>query len=93
MNTTKKIVLKKGHITFYRHFKYLGTWVSYNICNDVNVHTRIANANAAMGKLQPFWCNDCVDLKSKYFIFIAIPLNLLLWDARAGLYAPTYYEI
>jgi len=60
---TEKIELKEGHITFCRHFKYLGTWVSYNLCDDVHVHARITNANAAMGKLKPFWRDNCVNLK------------------------------
>ena len=51
---TKKIELKEGHIKFYRHCKYLGTWFSYNLCNGVDIHARIENANATMGKLKSF---------------------------------------
>ena len=51
---TGKIELKEGHITFYRHFKYMGAWVVYNLCNDVDVHARITNINAVMDKLKSF---------------------------------------
>ena len=61
---------------------YLGTWVSYNLCDDTHVHVRIANANASMGKLKSFWRDSCVDLRSKYFIFVTIPLNMSLWGCE-----------
>ena len=53
--------LKEEHLTLYRRFKYLRALVSYNICDNLDVHARIANANTAMGKLKSFWRDNCVD--------------------------------
>ena len=35
-----------------------------------------------MGALQEFWINHAVVTRSKYLIFCAIPLNLLLWGCK-----------
>ena len=32
-----------------------------------------------MGDLSKFWTDASVDNRSKYLIFLAIPINLLLW--------------
>ena len=73
----------EGRITFCRHFKYLGSHISYHLRDDVDIEHRIAKASAAMGALNPFWSNPAVDLKSKYLIFCAIPTNLLLWGCES----------
>ena len=36
-----------------------------------------------MGALQHFWGDDAVDIHSKYLIYCAIPLNLLLWGCES----------
>ena len=79
-----------GYITFCKHFKYLGMWVSYSLWDDYDISKRIAAANAAMGALEKFWIDGHVDMYSKYMIFRAIPCNLLLcgcesWALRQSL--------
>jgi hypothetical protein len=32
------IAVDNGQITFCCHFKYLGLWISYNLCNDFDVN-------------------------------------------------------
>ena len=54
-----------GYSTFCKHFKYLGTWVSYSLRDDYDTSKRIAAANAAMGALEKFWISDHSDMYSK----------------------------
>ena len=69
-------------VTFCRHFKYLGTWVSFSLRDDHGVKKRLAAANASMGAMSKIWDEDHVDTYSKYMMFRAIPCNLLLWGCE-----------
>ena len=40
-------------------------------------------ANKAMGALKHFWRSNKVDTHAKYLIYMAIPLNLLLWGCES----------
>jgi hypothetical protein len=66
-------------IEFTAHFKYLGSYISFDLTDDMDIKNRITQANQAMGALQHFWKNPYADLKAKKLIFLAIPANLLLW--------------
>ena len=70
--------MANGNVTFCPHFKYLGSWISFSLRDNHDVAKRIAYANAPMGAMADFWDDDHVDVYSKYFIFCAIPCNLLL---------------
>ena len=72
---TATMQVADGYITFCKHFKYLGTWVSYSLRDDYDISKRIAAANAAMGALENFWIDDHVDMYSKYMIFRSDPLQ------------------
>ena len=74
---------KDGFVTFTMHFKYLGSFISYNLRDDFDIDTRIKKAGAAMGALKHFFNNKHVDTYTKHLIFKAIPLNLLLWGCEA----------
>ena len=79
LQETKPIILPDGGIiTFCKHFKYLGNFISYSLRDDFDIGHRLFQASSAMGSLQHFWGDDAVDVHSKYLIFCAIPLNLLL---------------
>ena len=65
-------------ITFTKHFKYLGGYISYSLRDDSDVDERISQASSAMGALNHFWIDRTVNDYSKYLIFRAIPINLLL---------------
>ena len=67
-----------GIITFTRHFKYLGSYISYLLKYDYDNEHRISQASVAMGALKKFWADDTIDNFSKHLIFCAIPCNLLL---------------
>ena len=71
-------------MTYTKHFKYLGSHISYSLQDDYDIKSRIAAATKAFGALTKFWYNRHVDTYSKYLIFRAIPMNLLfLWGCEA----------
>ncbi len=50
---TLPIAVDNGQITFCRHFKYPGLWISYNLCNDFfDVNKQLASATQSMGALK-----------------------------------------
>ena len=73
----------RGIITFTKHFQYLGGYISYFLRDDHDVDERISQAFSAMGALNHFWSDIAVDNYSKYLIFRAIPINLLLWGCES----------
>ena len=70
-------------ITFTRHFKYLGGYISYSLKDDYNIEHGISQASAAMGAFNKFWTENTVENLSKYLIFCAIPCNILLWRCES----------
>ena len=76
---TRLIVVKDGFVTLCRHFKYLGSWISFSLREDHDITKRLAAENASMGAMSKIWDDDHVDTYSKYLLFRAIPCNLLLW--------------
>jgi hypothetical protein len=81
LDETKDILVADGYVTFTCSF-YLGSLISFNLRDDNNVSARIAAANASMGALKEIWCNPHLDTYSKYLLFQAIPMNLLLWGCE-----------
>ena len=70
---TRLIVFKDRFVTFFRRFKYLGSWISFYLQEDHKIIKRLAAANASMGAMSKIWENDHVDTYSKYLLFRAIP--------------------
>jgi hypothetical protein len=83
IDETKSVKVKDGFMTYTKHFKYLGSYISYSLQDDYDIKSRIAAATKAFGALTKFWYNQHVDTYSKYLIFRAIPMNLLLWGCEA----------
>ena len=81
-----------GFITYTMHFKYLGSFISYNLLDDFDINTRIDKANQSMGALKHFFNNPHVNKKSKYLIFKAIPINLLLWGCETWAIKQTHRD-
>ena len=64
---TKPILIgESGIITFSRHFKYLGSYISYALKYYYEIEHRISQASVAMGALNNFWVDNTVDHFSKY---------------------------
>ena len=61
---------------------YLGSYVSYNLKDDYDISQRITKAFQNMGAMKNIWDDQHVDLYSKYLLFLAIPINQLLWGCE-----------
>ena len=92
MEETKPVDVADGFITYTMHFKYLGSFISYNLLDDFDINTRIDKANQSMGALKHFFNNPHVNKKSKYLIFKAIPINLLLWGCETWAIKQTHRD-
>ena len=79
---TQQFEVADGYVTFCRTFKYLGSRISYNLRDDADIEARLAAANQSMGALKEVWRNPHLDTYSKYLLFRAIPMNLLLWGCE-----------
>ena len=74
--------MKGGFVTFTKHFKCLGSYILYSLHGDYDIDTRPAAGNASMVALAKFWTYTSVNNRRKYLIFLAIPINLLLWGCE-----------
>ena len=79
---TQSIPVMDGYVTFTRHFKYLGSYISYNLRDDFDVEARLTSASQSFGALKNCWDNPHMDIYNKYMLFRAIPMNLLLWGCE-----------
>jgi len=79
---TERINVADGYVTFCRTLKYLGSRISYNLRDDNDIDARLSAANRSMGALKEIWRNPHLDTYSKYLLFRAIPVNLLLWGCE-----------
>ena len=80
---TKRATIGDGYVEFTKHFTYLGTNVSYNLKDDYDISQRITKAFQSMGALKNVWDDPHIDLYSKYLLFMAIPINQLLWGCES----------
>ena len=44
-----------GFVDFCKHFKYLGSYISFGLTNNFDVHHQLKTTNQAMGALKYFW--------------------------------------
>jgi hypothetical protein len=57
--------LADGHVDFVKHFKYLGSYISFDLTDDYDIDKRIAAANKSMGPLKHLWNNPYAGLRAK----------------------------
>jgi len=67
LEETSPIPVSGGQVTFCCHFKYLGSYVSFCLCNDYDIDKCIGAASQAMGALKTMW--DCPHLDSGASIY------------------------
>jgi hypothetical protein len=69
LEETAPIPVSNGQVTFCPHFKYLGSYVSFCLCNNYDINKRIATASQSMGALKTMWDCPHLELWSKYLLF------------------------
>jgi hypothetical protein len=81
---TNRIYLSDGtsYIDFTAHFKYLGTFISFDLTEDYDINNRITKASREMGRLRHFFQNQFVELKFKHQVFVQYIVNILLWGCE-----------
>ena len=57
IDETQLINVRGGFMTYTKHFKYLGSHISYSLQDDYDIKSRIAAATKVFGALTKFWCN------------------------------------
>ena len=55
LDETREIDVEDGYITFTRSFRYLGSVISFNLCNVKDITSQVAAATASMGALKEVW--------------------------------------
>ena len=68
---TQPIAVKDGFVTFTVRFKYLGSFISYNLRDDFDIDLRIKKAGQAMGALKHFFNNEHIDTYSYSTVKVA----------------------
>mmetsp|Transcript_1492 Transcript_1492/g.2309 ORF Transcript_1492/g.2309 Transcript_1492/m.2309 type:complete len:276 (+) Transcript_1492:2167-2994(+) len=71
---------KKVH--FVNKFKYLGSFITPLLNKDIEIEVRIKKAKSIMGAAKHFFNNKDVDKRIKAQIYVAGPLNALLWGCE-----------
>ena len=80
---TEDIIGDFGFISFTKELTYLGFIVSYDLDDYADITSRIKKASQAMGAITFFWDLNYVDIGAKVLIYLAIPVNLLLWRCQS----------
>ncbi len=80
---TQRIPVADGHVDFVKHFKYRGSYISFDLMDDYDINKNIAAANKSMGSLKHFWNNPYASLRAKQLIFLAMPANQILWGCKS----------
>ena len=82
LNKTKPIDIEDGYVTFCWHFKYLGSYISFSLTDDYDIEQRPTLVSQSVGALKSMWDSPHLEIWSKYLLFRAIPMNLLLWGCE-----------
>jgi hypothetical protein len=68
LKETQPIAVADGSVTICQHFKYLGSFVSFNLCDDYDIKKQVTAATQSMGALK-----NNLDIWSKYLFFTQFP--------------------
>ena len=76
--STKDIIEDFVFITYTKEFTYLGSVISSDLDDYSDISLRIKNLTK-LWELILFGNSEHVDISAKIQIYLAIPINLLLW--------------
>ena len=77
------IITNEGTIKFCQQFKYLGSIVTNDLRDDVEIESRIKKANAQFGALKNVLLGKTLRLCTKINLFNAIIINTALWGCES----------
>jgi len=72
-----------NNIHFVHKFKYLGSFITADLTEDVEIETRIKKAWSQMGMLRHFFKSRDVDRRVKFWIYLTGLINTLLWGSES----------
>jgi hypothetical protein len=78
-----QIPIKDGNLKSSKNFVYLGVNQTSNLKNEDEVQRRILKATSQIGALKNFFSEKRISLKTKYRIYMALPLSTLLWGSES----------
>jgi hypothetical protein len=62
LEETQPIEVHDGFVTYCQHFKYLGSFVSFSLCNDHDIKKCVTTATRSMGALKFVWDSPHLDI-------------------------------
>ena len=72
-----------GCITFTNKFRYLGSLISWDLTDNLDVQQRTGIASKAFGLLRKeIFCNQSLKIVTQVRLFTAFVINLLLWGCE-----------
>jgi hypothetical protein len=84
LDETQPVQVEDGYVTFCRHFKYLGSFISFGLCNDYDIEKRVTAATQSMGALKNVWDSSHLNIWSKYLLFRVL-WGCETWSMRKAL--------
>eukprot|EP00978_Attheya_sp_CCMP212_P029197 scaffold103061_cov42-Attheya_sp.AAC.1 len=80
---TTQFDVGEGFVHFTKQFRYLGSTITSLLNDSIDIDARIAQASKAMSALRKYLRCKQVSLTAKRLIYLAIPINLVLWGAES----------
>jgi hypothetical protein len=80
---TTQFDVGEGFVHFTMQFRYLGSTITSLLNDSIDIDARISQASKAMGALRKYFRCKQVSLTAKRLIYLAIPINLVLWGAES----------
>ena len=80
---TSPVPVQNGYITYTDTFTYLGSKVTHNLDDRIDVEARKKQATKALGAMMKnVFNNPHLEVKNKRMLYLAILVNLLLWGSE-----------
>ena len=67
LDKTKPISVEDGYVTFCHHFKYLGSFISFSLCDDYDIEKPVTAATQSMGALKDVWDSPHLNIWSNIY--------------------------
>ena len=78
----QQFTVADGFVTYTKHSKYLGSYLSYNPRDNFDIDMRIELSSKSIGASSSFWNNPHGDMYSNFLPYKTNPTNLLLWGCK-----------